>query len=56
MHSKKVFLYGELQMTVPFSDVDWRSINAGLKKVPGLGSQDVVVWHPWWIGRRVLRI
>ena len=36
MSSKKVFLYGELQMTVPFSDVDWQSINALLKKVPGL--------------------
>ncbi len=33
---KKTFLYGELQMTVPFSKVDWRAINAGLKKVPGL--------------------
>ena len=36
MNSKKIFLYGELQMTVPFSDVDWRSINAELKQVPGL--------------------
>ena len=36
MSSKRVFLYGELQMTVPFSDVDWRAINAGLKTVPGL--------------------
>lgn len=36
MKSKKIFLYGELQMTVPFSDVDWQSINAQLKKVPGL--------------------
>ena len=36
MSAKKVFLYGELQMTVPFKDVDWASINAELKKVPGL--------------------
>jgi hypothetical protein len=36
MATKKVFLYGELQLTVPFERVDWRGINAGLKRVPGL--------------------
>ena len=36
MNGKKIFLYGELQMTVPFDKVDWQSINAELKKVPGL--------------------
>ena len=44
--SKKVFLYGELQMTVPFGEVDWRSINAELKKVPGL------VRKTWLYGMR----
>lgn len=36
MASKTVFLYGELQLTVPFDQVDWRRINVGLKQVPGL--------------------
>ena len=32
----KVFLYGELQIAAPFSQIDWRAINAELKRVPGL--------------------
>lgn len=36
MNPKKVFLYGELQMSVPFAQAPWREINEGLKRVPGL--------------------
>jgi len=36
MATGKVFLYGELQRSVPFTDVDWRTMNAALKQVPGL--------------------
>lgn len=36
MASKKVFLYGELQLTVPADEVPWERINAGLRTVPGL--------------------
>jgi len=39
MEIKKVFLYGELQISVPFSEVDWRNANAMLKSVPGLISK-----------------
>jgi hypothetical protein len=33
---KKVFLYGELQISAPFEQVDWRRINENLKGVKGL--------------------
>jgi len=36
MNPKKVFLYGELQTSIPFSQANWREINVGLKQVPGL--------------------
>ncbi len=36
MAIKKVFLYGELQTSIPFEQVDWKRINAALKTVPGL--------------------
>lgn len=32
----KVFLYGEIQVSVPFSEVDWKTTNSFLKTVPGL--------------------
>ncbi len=32
----KVFLYGEQQRSVPFTEVDWRTTNAMLKNVKGL--------------------
>lgn len=32
----KIFLYGEVQRSIPFSEVPWRDINHGLKKIPGL--------------------
>lgn len=34
--SRKVFLYGELQLSVPSEQVPWREINDRLKTVPGL--------------------
>lgn len=36
MSPNKVFLYGELQLSIPFTEVDWRSTNAMLKNVKGL--------------------
>jgi len=36
MGPKKVFLYGEMQVSVPFTEVNWRKTNALLKTVPGL--------------------
>jgi F420-0:gamma-glutamyl ligase-like protein len=36
MNPRKVFLYGELQCSIPFTEVDWRSTNTMLKTVKGL--------------------
>lgn len=32
---KKVFVYTELQISVPFENVPWQKINEGIKKQPG---------------------
>lgn len=32
---KKVFVYTELQMSIPFEDVPWKKINEGIKKQKG---------------------
>jgi hypothetical protein len=39
MAISKVFLYAEIQVSIPFSDVDWRSINTSMLKEPGLKSK-----------------
>lgn len=39
MSIKKVFLYAEIQVAVPFEKVDWPAINAAMKKEPGLKSK-----------------
>ncbi len=33
---KKVFVYTELQFSVPFEDVPWKKINEGIKNQEGL--------------------
>jgi hypothetical protein len=35
----KVFLYAEIQVSIPYNKVDWNSINAAMKKEPGLKSK-----------------
>jgi hypothetical protein len=35
----KVFLYAEIQVAIPFSEIDWRSINGTMQKEPGLKSK-----------------
>jgi hypothetical protein len=35
----KIFLYAEIQVSVPFSKVDWKSINVAVKKELGLQSK-----------------
>jgi Putative mono-oxygenase ydhR len=35
----KIFLYAEIQVSVPFSKIDWKSINVAMKKEPGLRSK-----------------
>jgi hypothetical protein len=39
MSLKKVFLYAEIQVAIPFTDIDWVSINAAMKKEKGLKSK-----------------
>lgn len=39
MSLKKVFLYAEIQVGIPFTEVDWRAINIEMKKNPGLKSK-----------------
>lgn len=39
MSLKKVFLYAEIQVAIPFTDIDWRAINVAMKKEPGLKSK-----------------
>ena len=36
MSIKRVFLYAEIQVAVPFETIDWRTINETLKKQPGI--------------------
>jgi hypothetical protein len=37
--SSKIFLYAEIQVAIPFGDLDWRSINVSMQKEPGLKSK-----------------
>ena len=39
MSVKKVFLYAEIQVSIPFGEIDWESINVAMKKNPGLKSK-----------------
>jgi len=35
----KVFLYAEYQVSIPFDQIEWPSINVEMKKFPGLKSK-----------------
>lgn len=39
MSAKKVFLYAEIQVAIPFAKIDWRAINIAMRKEPGLKSK-----------------
>jgi hypothetical protein len=39
MSLKKVFLYAEIQVAIPFKDIDWAAINTAMKKEKGLKSK-----------------
>jgi len=39
MNISKVFLYAEIQVAVPFQDVDWQAINVAMKRESGLKSK-----------------
>jgi len=39
MSITKTFLYAEIQVAIPFTDIDWRSINTSMWKEPGLKSK-----------------
>ena len=39
MSAAKVFLYAEIQVSVPFKNVDWPSINIAMQKEEGLKSK-----------------
>ena len=39
MSLKKVFLYAEIQVGIPFTDIEWASINTAMKKEKGLKSK-----------------
>ena len=39
MSLKKVFLYAEIQVAIPFTEIDWASINTAMKKEKGLKSK-----------------
>jgi hypothetical protein len=39
MSVSKVFLYAEIQVSAPFKNVDWPSINIAMKKEKGLKSK-----------------
>ena len=39
MSLKKVFLYAEIQVAIPFKEIDWASINTAMKKEKGLKSK-----------------
>jgi hypothetical protein len=41
----KVFLYAEFQVSIPFADVDWESINPEMKIYPGLISKTWLSGH-----------
>lgn len=35
----KIYLYAEIQVSIPFSQIDWEAINAAMKKEKGLKSK-----------------
>jgi hypothetical protein len=35
----RIFLYAEIQVSIPFTAIDWRSINDAMKKEKGLRSK-----------------
>ena len=39
MGQEKIFLYAEYQVSVPFDQIDWQSINPEMKKFEGLKSK-----------------
>ena len=39
MSASKVFIYAEYQVSIPFNQIDWKSINIEMKKFPGLKSK-----------------
>ncbi len=39
MSLNKVYLYAEIQVSIPFTEVDWPSINTAMKKERGLKSK-----------------
>ncbi|MEM6398809.1 MAG: YdhR family protein [Cyanobacteria bacterium P01_D01_bin.116] len=39
MSANKVFIYAEYQVSIPFNQIDWKSINIEMKKFPGLKSK-----------------
>jgi hypothetical protein len=39
MSITKTFLYAEIQVAIPFGDIDWSSINTSMQKEPGLKSK-----------------
>ena len=39
MSANKVFVYAEYQASIPFNQIDWKSINVEMKKFPGLKSK-----------------
>jgi hypothetical protein len=39
MSIKKVYLYAEIQVSIPFGKIDWPSINESMKKEKGLKSK-----------------
>ncbi|PKU22110.1 hypothetical protein [Telmatospirillum siberiense] len=39
MSAKKIFLYAEIQVSIPFTEIDWKSINIAMKKNEGLKSK-----------------
>lgn len=39
MPASKVFIYAEYQVSIPFNQIDWKSINVEMKQFPGLKSK-----------------
>lgn len=37
--AEKVFLYAEIQVSIPFEQIAWKEIDAAMKKNPGLKSK-----------------
>ncbi|MCG5233712.1 YdhR family protein [Xanthobacter oligotrophicus] len=39
MSVSKVFLYAEIQVSIPFGEIDWKTIDGQMKENPGLKSK-----------------